>query len=124
VRYQTEYRLGRRGHVCRTASGIQALGAIAFDLALGLIFGLIGHGWRKVRCLSVTTCRIAVALAGLPLRAARAITGQAAGRPVVKPKMEAFDEFSVRRGSNFTEPISLSPPAAGISHPLGVNPSS
>jgi hypothetical protein len=115
VRYQTEYYLGRRGRVCRTYSGIQALIAITFDLILGLIFGLvglgwrlvrrlfdlafgvifglIGLGWRLVRCLTVTTCRVAVALVSLPLRAARAIVGQAAGCPVVKPRLAAFDEF-------------------------------
>jgi hypothetical protein len=115
VCYQTEYCLGRRGRVCRTYSGIQALIAITFDLALGLIFGLIGLGWRLVRCLfdlalgvifgliglgwrlvrclTVTTCRVAVALVSLPLRAARAIVGQAAGCPVVKPRLAAFDEF-------------------------------
>jgi hypothetical protein len=36
--YQTEYRMGRRGRICRSYTGLQALAAIGIDLFFGLIF--------------------------------------------------------------------------------------
>jgi hypothetical protein len=39
--YQTEYRLGNRGRICRSYTGFQALIAIFFDLVFGLAFELI-----------------------------------------------------------------------------------
>src|SRR4051794_34811549 len=74
VCYQTEYCLGRRGRVCRTYSGIQALIAITFDLALGLIFGLIGLGWRLVRCLFDLALGVIFGLIGLGWRLVRCLT--------------------------------------------------
>ena len=44
--YTTEYRLGRRGRINRSYTGIQALIAIAFDLAPAI--QLRGHGARTV----------------------------------------------------------------------------
>ncbi len=40
--YQTEYHLGRRRKVTRTYGGLRALVAIAVNLTLALIFGVIG----------------------------------------------------------------------------------
>jgi hypothetical protein len=39
--YQTEYRMGRRGRICRTYTGLQALVAIAIDLVFGLLFEFV-----------------------------------------------------------------------------------
>jgi hypothetical protein len=39
--YQTEYRLGRRGRICRSYTGFQALVAIILDLIFRLFFELI-----------------------------------------------------------------------------------
>jgi hypothetical protein len=41
LHYQTEYRLGNRGRICRSYTGFQALIAIAFDLVFGLFFELV-----------------------------------------------------------------------------------
>lgn len=102
--YTTEYRLGRRGQVCRTYDGLQALIAIAFDLALALVFGLVGLGLRTVRwCVMtayrvarwcvMTAFRMAVALLGLPLRAIRAVSLASSGRGAAKPAWASFDEL-------------------------------
>jgi hypothetical protein len=39
--YQTEYRLGKRGRISRSYTGLQAFLAIFFDLIFGLIFELV-----------------------------------------------------------------------------------
>ena len=39
--YQTEYRLGNRGRICRSYTGFPAFVAIVFDLIFGLLFELI-----------------------------------------------------------------------------------
>jgi hypothetical protein len=41
LHYQTEYRLGKHGRVCRSYTGFQAFVAIAFDLVFGLCFELV-----------------------------------------------------------------------------------
>jgi hypothetical protein len=41
LHYQTEYRLGNRGRICRSYTGFQAFVAIAFDLVVGLLFELV-----------------------------------------------------------------------------------
>jgi hypothetical protein len=41
LQYQTEYRLGNRGHVRRSYTGLQAFVAIIFDLIFGLVFELV-----------------------------------------------------------------------------------
>ena len=92
-RYTTEYCLGRRGRVCRTYSGVQALIAIAFDLALGLTFGLIGLGLWLVRLGVVTAYRIASFLLSLPLKAVRAVSAPRPGRAVAKPAWASLDEL-------------------------------
>jgi hypothetical protein len=40
LHYQTEYRLGNRGRICRSYTGFQAFLAICFDLIFGLVFEL------------------------------------------------------------------------------------
>jgi hypothetical protein len=40
LHYQTEYRLGSRGRICRSYTGFQAFVAICFDLVFGLLFEL------------------------------------------------------------------------------------
>jgi hypothetical protein len=90
--YETEYRLGRKGRVRRTYSGIQALIAIAFDLVLGSTFGLIGLGLCLIRYTVATAYRIAVALICLPLRVARAVSVAHSGRVVAKPAWASYDE--------------------------------
>lgn len=102
--YTTEYRLGRRGRVCRTYIGLQALIAIAFDLALGLVFGLVGLGIWAVRWFIVAAYRVArwcvmaasgtaLALLRLPRRAIRAVSVSYSGRGAAKPAWATFDEF-------------------------------
>ena len=39
--YRTEYRIGNRGRICRSYTGLAAFGAIVFDLGFGLIFELV-----------------------------------------------------------------------------------
>jgi len=41
LHYQTEYRLGSRGRICRSYTGFQAFIAIAIDLVFGLLFELV-----------------------------------------------------------------------------------
>ncbi len=41
LHYQTEYRLGDRGRICRSYTGFQAFLAIGFDLLFGLFFELV-----------------------------------------------------------------------------------
>ena len=41
LHYQTEYRLGNRGRVCRSYTGFQAFLAITIDLVFGLLFELV-----------------------------------------------------------------------------------
>jgi hypothetical protein len=41
LHYQTEYRLGNRGRVCRSYTGFQAFVAIGLDLVFGLCFELV-----------------------------------------------------------------------------------
>jgi hypothetical protein len=41
LHYQTEYRLGNRGRICRSYTGFQAFLAIGFDLVFGLLFELV-----------------------------------------------------------------------------------
>ncbi len=93
IEYRTEYGLGRRGRVCRTYTGIQAMIAIAFDLALGLAFGVIGLVLWLVRSCVVTAWRFAIGLVGLPFRAARAVSVACSRRPVAKPAWASYDEF-------------------------------
>jgi hypothetical protein len=41
LHYQTEYRLGDRGRICRSYTGFQAFAAIGLDLVFGLLFELV-----------------------------------------------------------------------------------
>lgn len=41
LHYQTEYRLGNRGRICRSYTGFQAFVAIVFDLVFGLLFEFV-----------------------------------------------------------------------------------
>jgi hypothetical protein len=73
--YQTEYHLGRRGKVTRTYGGLRAVVAIAADLTLALIFGVIGLAFGLVGLalwLTWRLCRLVVlALRGLVLALAQ-----------------------------------------------------
>ena len=91
--YTTEYRLGRRGRINRSYTGIQALIAIAFDLALGFSFGVIGLGlWMFLVCV-MTAYRFAFAVLSLPLRVVRAVFRSHTGRGVAKPAWASFEEL-------------------------------
>src|SRR5437763_16747265 len=41
LHYQTEYRLGSRGRICRSYTGLQAFVAIVLDLIFGVTFELL-----------------------------------------------------------------------------------
>ena len=91
--YTTEYRLGRRGRINRSYTGIQALIAIAFDLALGFCFGVISCGlWIFLVC-ATTAYRFVFAILSLPLRAARAMFRSHPGRRVGKPAWASFEDL-------------------------------
>ena len=105
--YQTEYHLGRWGKVTRTYGGLRALVAIAADLTLALIFGVIGLvfglvglalrlTWRLCRLvvlvlreLAVATARFAGDVITLPWRLARRDPGYRAN----KPAWASYDEL-------------------------------
>lgn len=91
--YKTEYRFGRRRRVSRTYGGVRALIAIAFDLALGFTFGLIGFGLWLIRHCLVTVYRVAVALVSLPLKAGRAVSDAYPVRKATKPAWASLDEL-------------------------------
>jgi hypothetical protein len=69
--------------------------AIAFDLALGFIFGLIALAWWLVRLCVVTAYHLVVTLVSLPFRLARAVSDSLtrSSRPVAKPVWTSFDEL-------------------------------
>lgn len=91
--YTTEYNLGRRGRINRSHTGIQALIAIAFDLALGFSFWLIGAALWLLRVSVVRTYRFTVGILSLPLRAVRAVFRAHEGRIVAKPASASFAEL-------------------------------
>ena len=91
--YTTEYRLGRRGRINRSYTGIQAIIAIAFDLALGFSFGVIGLGLRMLLVCVMTAYRFAFALLSLPFRAVRAVFPPLTRRRVAKPAWASFEEL-------------------------------
>ena len=91
--YTTEYYLGRRGRVNRAYSGIQALIAISFDLALGFTFGLIGLTLWLIRGCCVTTYRFAISLFALPFKAVRSMFAPHPDLAVAKPAWALFDEL-------------------------------
>jgi hypothetical protein len=62
LHYQTEYRLGDRGRVCRSYTGFQAFVAIGFDLIFGLLFELVGFVAGLAIRLVTWTTRLAVRL--------------------------------------------------------------
>jgi hypothetical protein len=62
IYYQTEYRMGRRGRVCRYYTGLQALVAIFFDLTFGLAFELISIAIRLMSRLFLTAVKLGVEL--------------------------------------------------------------
>ena len=71
--YTTEYRLGRRGRIKRSSTGIQALFAIAFDLVLGFSFGFIGFVCWMFRVWVTSVCRFVFVVLSLPFRAVCAV---------------------------------------------------
>ncbi len=60
LHYQTEYRLGNRGRICRSYTGFQALIAIVLDLVFGLAFELITMVFALAVRLVILTTRLAV----------------------------------------------------------------
>jgi hypothetical protein len=60
LHYQTEYRLGNRGRICRSYSGFQALIAIVFDLVFGLAFELVTMVFALAVRLVILTTRLVV----------------------------------------------------------------
>jgi hypothetical protein len=62
LQYQTEYRLGNRGRVCRSYSGFQAFLAIGFDLVFGLLFELACASVALAVRIVAWTARLAVRL--------------------------------------------------------------
>lgn len=55
LHYQTEYRLGNRGRVCRSYTGFQAFVAIGLDLVFGLFFELVSLVFGLTMRLGVST---------------------------------------------------------------------
>ncbi len=62
LHYQTEYRLGDRGRVCRSYTGFQAFVAIGLDLIFGLCFELVsamvGLAWKIVEATTRFAIRV------------------------------------------------------------------
>ncbi len=92
--YTTEYTVGRRGRIRRTYTGVQALIAIAFDLALGSVFALIRLTCWMVGAILQTSFRVTLAVLSLPLLLARAIIPRPRPlRPTGKPAWAAAGEL-------------------------------
>lgn len=91
--YTTEYRLGRRGRINRSYTGIQAFIAIAFDLALGFCFGFIGLGVWMLLAFATTAYRFAVAVLTFPFRVVRAVLQPRPSRRGVKPAWASSEEL-------------------------------
>jgi hypothetical protein len=93
MRYQSAFSLGRRGWVTRTYDGPEAFIAILVDLALGLLFALVGFALRAAWSVAVLIVRIAWELAQIPLKAVRWTYDRYAFHPAPKPAWSAFDEL-------------------------------
>ncbi len=99
-RYETEYCLGGKTWVCHRYGGLQAIIAIAFDLALSLVFGLVGCTlrlvWFSVLMVWFVVTRAVWALAfllSLPFRLMAAIFAPRTRRPTIKPAWVTLDEL-------------------------------
>jgi hypothetical protein len=62
LHYQTEYRLGNRGRICRSYTGFQAFLAIGLDLVFGLLFELVCSGIGLAVWIVTRTARLIVRL--------------------------------------------------------------
>jgi len=60
LHYQTEYRLGSRGRICRSYTGFQAFIAICLDLVFGLLFELVATILALSARLTILTLRLFV----------------------------------------------------------------
>jgi hypothetical protein len=60
LHYQTEYRLGNRGRICRSYTGFQAFVAIFFDLIFGLLFEFVSMAIGLAVRLAVLVVQLAV----------------------------------------------------------------
>jgi hypothetical protein len=62
LHYQTEYRLGNRGRICRSYTGFQAFVAIVFDLVFGLLFEFVSTAISLAARLVVLAVQLMVQL--------------------------------------------------------------
>jgi hypothetical protein len=69
LHYQTEYRLGNRGRICRSYTGFQAFLAIGFDLVFGLLFELVCSAIGLAAWIVSWTARLSVRLLRIYWRA-------------------------------------------------------
>jgi hypothetical protein len=60
LHYQTEYRLGCRGRICRSYTGFPAFVAIGLDLVFGLLFEFVATMFALAVRLLILTVRLAV----------------------------------------------------------------
>ncbi len=58
LHYQTEYRLGSRGRICRSYTGFQAFVAICLDLVFGLLFEFLATALALSARLAIWTLRL------------------------------------------------------------------
>lgn len=58
LHYQTEYRLGSRGRICRSYTGFPAFVAICLDLVFGLLFEFVATALTLTTRLVVWTLRL------------------------------------------------------------------
>ncbi len=93
ILYKTEYQSGRRVRIGRNYAGLRALVGILLDLAVALVFGIVGLAIRLVRWVLVTACRFVVGLLALPFRVARAVSDGFRRRAVAKPAWVLADEL-------------------------------
>lgn len=91
--YTTEYRLGRRGRIQRSYTGLQALIAITLDLALGFTYGLVGLVFWLIRACVVSLYRFVAFVLSLPFRATRLLLPRHESRRLAKPAWASFQEL-------------------------------
>lgn len=91
--YSTEYRFGGRGRISRSYTGVHAFIAIAFDVVLGLVVGLIRFAVWLTKSFVTAGFRALVNLFRLPFKLARHLSANHVSRAGAKPAQLAFDEL-------------------------------